>query len=162
LPFFGQTRVNDAVLPDELPRFSQVGGGGGDKRVCIGANGQHITHAGNQEEFGIIFGWAITSMVGELVEAENVITWDWGLTIKRIYLQTQSNTKNANTILAFRDDGVTVASITIAASTTGEADSGDLTVLVASGSLINWMLDTSLSASGVIGEMAWNAQGFET
>jgi len=28
LPFFPQTRTNDAVNPDELPRFSQVGGGG--------------------------------------------------------------------------------------------------------------------------------------
>jgi len=27
MPFFPQTRVNDAVLPDELPRLSQVGGG---------------------------------------------------------------------------------------------------------------------------------------
>jgi len=29
LSFFPRTRIDDAVLPDELPRFSQVGGGGG-------------------------------------------------------------------------------------------------------------------------------------
>ncbi len=73
-----------------------------------------------------------------------------GIRVKRLRVNVATNTKNADTIFGFRDDGVTVASITVAAAVTGIRDSGALDVLIAAGSSINFIRDTTASASGSI------------
>ena len=82
--------------------------------------------------------------------------------MKRILGTWELNTKNGDTVFAIRDDGVTSVSVTVPASTTGAFDSGDVTGLILSGSLINWMVDTSASSSGSLDDLQMNAWGFET
>jgi len=78
------------------------------------------------------------------VQTEIFIDFD----IIRITGAIDVNTKNGATICGFRDDGVTIASVSIAASTTGGFDSGALSTSIASGSLMALLMDTGASSSG--------------
>lgn len=75
-------------------------------------------------------------------------TVPYSFRIKRLLVKFSANTMNGNTIIALRDDTATAASVTIAGSTTTEADSGAIDVAVAAGSKINWLIDTTASSSG--------------
>jgi len=155
----------DPTVDQELATKAYVdaGGGGGDKRVLLGDNGMSASYSSNSERFAPVIGFNFFNMSGSATEANSQITIDWGITIKRVYVTLVTNNKNANTIIAFRDDGVNVAPITIPATTTGEFDSGDVTTLIASGSLINWIVDTSLSSGGLtIDDFTFSVWGFET
>lgn len=80
---------------------------------------------------------------------------DYAITVKRFRIMSHANAKTANTIVALRDDAADVGAITIATGVTGELDSGALSTVIASGSKINWKIDTSASASGAITIWGW-------
>ena len=71
--------------------------------------------------------------------------------LNRVFVNVLINDKNADSLIGIRDDGSTAGSVTITASTTGEFDSGALEVDVASGSDVNWIVDTNSSSSGELG-----------
>jgi len=136
---------------------------GADKRVNLGMTGTEDTNlTSNGTDFPPLYSWRYDNLIAVATEANYQITIDWALTIKRILIRMETNTKNAATVIACRDDGVSVASISIAASTTGEFDTGDITVLILTGSLVNWLIDTSASVSGAIGDFVQMLWGFET
>lgn len=68
--------------------------------------------------------------------------------VTRNYSLVTINSSDGASTLAFRDDGVSIGALTIASSTTGDTDSGALTDDVASGSLINYIIDRSASTVG--------------
>jgi len=72
--------------------------------------------------------------------------------IKQVTAIAQVNTKNVASVIGARDDGVTVASVSVTASTTGVFEGGEVTVTVAAGSDHCGTVDTSASASG---NLAW-------
>ncbi len=78
-------------------------------------------------------------------------TTDKTLKLVRVRVNVRTNSHNGNTIIAFRDDGVSIGSLTIGNATTGQFDSGALSNVIAIGSLINWILDHNLSSSGSSG-----------
>jgi len=77
------------------------------------------------------------------------------LTIVRAKHQTYNNTKDATTVMGFRDDGVTVANVSILGGVTAWTDTGVISVSVASGSLINFIVDTTSSISGACSVTAY-------
>jgi hypothetical protein len=91
---------------------------------------------------GIWFNTRITT------EALCALTIDYGFTVKRLRGIASANTLNATTTFAFRDDGADVTTATLGATTTGEFDSGAVSVAVAAGSKCNFRVDSSGSASG--------------
>lgn len=88
------------------------------------------------------------SLISSTTEAAVDLTLDFGFTVRRDRAIVVTNTKSADSMLAFRDDGSSVGALTIGAGATGEFDSGALSVAVASGSLCNFLRDTSASGSG--------------
>ena len=93
-----------------------------------------------------MFGGANT--LTDLTEADSQLPINFAFQITRNGVNVQANTRDATTTFAFRDDGSSVASITIAASTTGRVDSGALTDDVASGSLCTYLQDLSTGTTG--------------
>jgi len=157
---FGADPLLDLEVANK--RYVDSSGGGGDKRVILADIGDHVTDTGTSNRFYPIHWWVLSAFVGDTAEANAVITFDWAITLKRIYLRVETNSKNGSTVIGYRDDGVTVASITVAASTTGEFDTGDITVLVDSGSLVNWIMNYTASTSGSWGDFMAQTWGFET
>jgi len=154
----------DPTVDQELATKAYVdaGGGGGDKRVLLGVGGTINAYTNNVTRFPPITAANYTNLTGIGTEANWQITIDWELTIKRLLVRWETNSKNGDTIMAFRDDGVNVAPVTVAASTTGEFDSGDVTGLIASGSAVNFIVDTTASSSGTLDDLTFNVWGFET
>ena len=83
-------------------------------------------------------------------EADVSIIWPYAVTIKRIRYNISGNTKDGNTVMAFRDDGVDVQPNTQTAGSSTDFDSGALSTAVAANSVINFRHDTSASSSGTI------------
>jgi hypothetical protein len=85
------------------------------------------------------------------------LIFDYAFTVKRIRLNSPTNTRNGNTIISFRDDGAdaTGATVTIGSTATGEFDSGALSAAVAAGSRINWKVDPTAGSSGNLLCMGW-------
>jgi hypothetical protein len=81
-------------------------------------------------------------------EATTQMTFPYNIILKRLQAKFSTNGLNGATTVAFRDDGATATSISVGAGVTTEIDSGAISVTVASGSKINWNLDTSTSSSG--------------
>lgn len=81
-------------------------------------------------------------------EANVDYTIRFPIRITRLQVLVPTNTKDQASTVAFRDDGATVASVSIAAGTTTDVDSGALNVVIAAGSKINFLRDTSASGSG--------------
>jgi len=153
----------DPTVDQELATKAYVdssGGGGG--RAFLGSYGINTSHAGNANVFATWSSWAFTSMSGSATESKMITAIGWAITIKRIYCVSDTNTKNGVTIQGVRDDGVTSSSLTIAASTTGNFDSGDLTDEIASGSEVCWIFDPTASSSGSFGNFGTSFWGFET
>ena len=76
-------------------------------------------------------------------------------TIQRHTIHVTVNGKDGATTQGFRDDGSTVAPVTITAATTGEFDSGSIDIDIASGSVCDILIDLSASSSGSIEETLW-------
>ena len=75
-------------------------------------------------------------------------TVPYSFRIKRLLVKFSANSMNGNTIIGVRDDAATVASVTIAGSSTTEGDSGAIDVAVAAGSKVNFVIDTTASSTG--------------
>ena len=80
-------------------------------------------------------------------EATTQMTVPYNIILKRLIAKFATNALTGTTTIAFRDDGATATSITIGAGVTTEQDSGAISVTVASGSKINWNIDTSTSTT---------------
>lgn len=80
-------------------------------------------------------------------EATTQMTVPYNIILKRLIAKFSVNALTGTTTIAFRDDGATATSITITAGSTTEVDSGAISVTVASGSKINWNIDTSTSTT---------------
>lgn len=83
---------------------------------------------------------------GTEAPAQTVIDFDF--TLIRIDAYLGANTNNVATTIGFRDDAATVGSISLTASTTGNFNSGALSVSVVKGSKCAILLDTSGSSTG--------------
>jgi len=81
-------------------------------------------------------------------EAGVQTTFPLNILLKRLLVKFTTNGLNAATTVAFRDDGANATSVSVAAAGTTEVDSGAISVVVAAGSKIDWLLDTSTSISG--------------
>jgi hypothetical protein len=83
-------------------------------------------------------------------EATVQATLPYRLRITRIFTKMSVNSVNGNTVIALRDDGITVtgSSFTIATTDIAEKDSGALNVVIDANSKINFMIDTSASSTG--------------
>lgn len=69
--------------------------------------------------------------------------------ITRIYVGVSVNARTGQTVVGLRDDGATIASVTIPATTTYTSsllDSGVLDVVIAAGSKVNFIVDPSAVA----------------
>lgn len=62
----------------------------------------------------------------------------------------KTNTNQGDAIFYFRDDGSSIASVTVPHTTTGKFSAGALTVAVASGSECNWLIDNSATIFGTL------------
>jgi len=69
------------------------------------------------------------------------------LTCTRSNCNVFANSKGSNQTYAFRDDGADVGALTITASTTGEFDSGAISVSIASGSKLNYSFQFTVAGS---------------
>lgn len=97
------------------------------------------------------------------IENDVANIWDKGITIKRIRYTISGNTKDQNTIVSFRDDASDIHLYTIPAGNNDDYDSGDISIVVASGSRLAWRMDGSLSTIGTIViyfYMLWEANVF--
>jgi len=83
-------------------------------------------------------------------ESGRQATINFNFQVNRVTVNLNFNSKDGSTIIAFRDDGVSIGDITILAGISGQADSGALTTDVVSGSLVNFILDFSASTTGVV------------
>jgi len=155
---YGSTPTVDEELANKA--YVDASGGGGDKIICLGFTGSHVANVSAADNFPILWSWVYSSFSGNLTESLNTITLFVGVTIKRVLLRMQGNVAIADVIFQYRDDGVSVAGITVASATTGFFDSGDLTVDVATGSLVNWLID--FVSTGAIQDISLTAWGFET
>ncbi len=84
------------------------------------------------------------------VEADVGIIFPYAVTLKRIRYLVSGNTKDASTVIAFRDDGVDVQAFTSTAASQTDFDSGAISTAVAASSVINWKVDASASSTGTI------------
>ncbi len=116
MPFFGQTRVNDAVLPDELPRFSQVGGGGGISSFVTIMN-YFSDNPTIQIEFYAVQGAVHT---GSSTEARTQNNLAYGFTIDLMTFSIDASTTTQASTIRLRVNGIDTSLIlNIAAATTG-------------------------------------------
>jgi len=83
-------------------------------------------------------------------ESDMAIPYSDAIRITAISVVIPTNTKNADTIIGVRDDGVTVALVTIGAGVTGIVRATGLSVDIAAGSELVGVRDTTASASGSI------------
>ncbi len=159
------TVINNTLLFDAVNGIfvwgAGGGGGGGDKITLIGSTGAWFNNSSNEINFSLLNSFAPASFTAQDIESSNVVTIDWALTLKRILLRIQTNSSSNAIVMGIRDDGVTVAKLTIPTATTGEFDTGDLTVLIASGSEVCWILD-SFGNTGNYQDYSISAWGFET
>jgi len=83
------------------------------------------------------------------VDTESYVdnTVNTALTCTRSNCNVFANSKASNQTYAFRDDGADVGALTITASTTGEFDSGAISVSIASGSKLNYSFQFTVSGS---------------
>lgn len=88
------------------------------------------------------------SNIEAATETNTDTTIDYNIRIRRLRVVVTGNTKDGATIIGFRDDAVTTTSVSITALTTGEFDSGTVNTSIASGSLIDWILDRTASTTG--------------
>jgi len=138
----------DPTVDQELATKAYVdaGGGGGTGRSLIGG----VTASLNaQNTFFFPLYVDLAGTMNGTVEANEQIEIFFAFTIQRLTATSDQNTKTSDFPVAFRDDGVSVATLTILAGTTGQFDSGVLAVDVVSGSLCNWLIDTSANTGGI-------------
>jgi len=80
------------------------------------------------------------------------------LIIQHMGFIVATNTKDQDTIIAFRDDIVSVVTITVGAGLIGRFET-TVAVTIALGSLVNFLIDTTASTVGTITARPINVQG---
>lgn len=94
---------------------------------------------------------AITELGEGVTETDFQSTLPVSIRIIKIEVRITANTKSNNIDFVFRDDGVSVATLTVTGNNGAElVTSADLDVVIDSGSLINFLRDTSTSSSGTL------------
>ena len=92
---------------------------------------------------------SIADQNGSATEADVQLTLPFAIRLIKIEVLITVNTKSENIVFSFRDDAASVASLTITKNNGAERVTGsDIDVIVAAGSLIDVLRDTSASASG--------------
>ena len=99
----------------------------------------------NTLAFSLIGGHAV-----QATEAGSAYVINNDFYIREIRSIATANTKDGNTVIGFRDDTSTVASVTIAAGVTSMQSSTGLNVFVASGSSCCFSRDATASTTGAI------------
>ena len=130
------------------------------------ASGDFLKHNGTRFVRNIpksvqffVFGMSTTSQLvfyqicpglSSSTEANQSVTCDYALTVKRVRASVDTNAKTGNVVLTMRDDGadVTGSAVTMTAGNVGEFDSGAISVAVAAGSKINFKIDYTGSGTG--------------
>lgn len=99
-----------------------------------------------------------TGLLATATESLVQATIPFNLRIVRALAKMSVNSLNASTTVSLRDDAANATGtlLTILAGSTAEVDSGSLSTLVAAGSKINLMVDTSTSSTG-----SWLMNHFE-
>jgi len=143
---FGPTPILDEEIANKA--YVDASGGGATPRFVM--YGERTgTFASNTELFAPLGSLDDSSSTEGDVDVPITFVYE----VNRMRAVIQTNTKNGNTVLAFRDDGVSIGALTISASGTGSFDSGALTDSIVAGSLVNWVMDMTASSSGSIGDM---------
>ena len=94
-------------------------------------------------------GWESGGGSRTSTEVNAQLTFQTAFTLKRLSIACETNSKNADTSLNFRDDSSTVGlTCTIGSSTTGLFSGASDSTAVGAGSNCNFQLDTSSSGSG--------------
>jgi len=151
---FGADPLLDLEVANK--RYVDSSGGGATPRIVFSYT--EITRSNNDIRFHAIY--SMTSAATS--EAARQIELDFDFTITRVRAEIPANTKNAVTVLSFRDDAAIKGSVDVAASTTGQFDSGAITETVADGSLVNFASDLSASSSGSLNMMPMIAEAQPT
>jgi len=109
--------------------------------------------AGNTVFFVSPFGQL--TITGDSVESEVVMAIRFDSILIRTSCVITANTKNADSLIMFREDGVDRGILTVGAALRGAFDSAVLTDIVLSGDLVNFKRDNTASSSGnlTIGSM---------
>ena len=134
-----------------LGAFSS-GGGGGDTvtpNFIIGTLEIHPSYSTNNVRYAGLFTEQFASASASVTESQVHGAIHFAFQLNRIFLNVNNNTKDGETIIGIRDDGSTVASVTLAANTTGEFITAALEVDIASGSDVNWIVDSTASSSDI-------------
>lgn len=99
-------------------------------------------------EYDIVYG----NLASTTSEAATQITLDYDVIVRRFRVSPTANAKTAAVTVAFRADGATVTgtSLSIPAGSIAEVSSAALSVVVRSGSKINFMIDLTGSGAGTI------------
>jgi|GEM_PF-4434027 len=123
--------------------------GWGNKNFYVEREGKSFFHfwesrTGNTAVYYAIAGDAPSSST----ESSRQITITDDIIITRMKAVVGTNSKDGSTVLAFRDDSSSVATLTIGAGVTGQRDSGVLYTKVAAGSLVNFLSNTTASSTG--------------
>lgn len=143
MPFRPQTRIDDAIIPDELVRLSQIGGGGGAPSFLHGG------YQANTVGFGSILFTHYTSVVQTAIEADAQTAFSNACTLSRQTIHISTNTTDEATTVRTRVNGVDGNQvITIAASITGVFQDLVNTDAILSADLSNFEIDTTASTVG--------------
>ena len=117
--------------------------GGGSSYITASSVG---SYSGNAAEF---VGWQTGGGERTSTEINAQLTFNSAFQLKRISVMAETNSKNANTSIQFRDDESSVGNVcTLTASTTGLFSSSSDTTDIGAGSNCCFLLDTSSSSSG--------------
>jgi len=149
----------DPTVDQELATKAYVdaGGGGGGNDIIGGFN---FAVTQNQVFFMTLFGgnWAAYNEAFDATEANISFPIFYDVELNRFICIVPANSKDGNTIIGMRDDGVTAGSVTIGGGLTGAFDSGALTVAIASGSDVNFIYDSTASTGGTLSTKGFFAQ----
>ncbi len=83
-------------------------------------------------------------------EAGTQTTINKAMTVTRFTARANTNTKSSAVLFGLRDDGVTIASVTITSGSTGTFDSGAIDVDIVSDSECNYIESGATSAGTIV------------
>jgi len=136
--FHGRTRPDQPRIPQDLATKGYV-----DARTHSLCDSAFLNTSSNNP----LFMWHVRIST---LESQVQAPIHFDMTLTRLDVFVQNNSKDGDTVFSFRDDGVSLGIITVGTLLTGLFDSGALSDEIASGSLINFLDDLSASTLGSI------------
>ena len=136
-----------------LGAFSSGGGGNGGgvtPNLILGTFNIHPAYSTYAVRYGALFTEQFVSASASVTESQVQAPIHFAFQLNRVFMNVNSNSMNGDTIIGIRDDGSTIGSVTIGNDATGEFITAALEVDVASGSDVNWIVDSTASSSGNI------------